>query len=280
MLTEGILPSVDMHSAPCLPTFCHNSTSFLLLGQLGTHGSPRQLMVLLSIRENPVMALVYESNATDSLLSSSACSSALPGYDTIITSILNSSGSLTFFFFALNTKVQSSNTASHSFYWADPEWTPEANLLICFRLLFQKKSNKISLVVQWFRICLPRWATWVWSLVWENPTCHGATRWAHWNYWSQYPLPDLVSQGITIPTATMKGRWRGRGVGNKCRENVPNKQKYLNAEQIRGKKKSHVSDYMVHWTWSPYRPLKTVYKTCCKGIRLVKGQIHGVGYQL
>jgi hypothetical protein len=58
------------------------------------------------------------------------------------------------------------------------------------------------------------------------------------------------------------------------------KQKYLNAEQIRGKKKCLVSDHMVHWTRSPYRPLKTVYKTCCKGIRLVKGQMRGVGYQL
>ena len=98
MLTEGILPSVDIPSAPCLPTFCHNSTSFLLLGQLGTHWSPRQLMVLLLTWENLVMSLVYGSHATDSLLSSSACSAALPGYDAIITSILNSSGSLPFFF--------------------------------------------------------------------------------------------------------------------------------------------------------------------------------------
>ena len=56
-------------------------------------------MVLLLTGENLVMSLVYRSNATGSLLSSSACPVALPGYEAIITSILNSSGSLTFFFF-------------------------------------------------------------------------------------------------------------------------------------------------------------------------------------
>jgi len=131
MLTEGILPSVDMHSAPCLPTFCHNSTSFLLLGQLGTHWSPRQLMVLLSTQENPVMSLVYGSNATDSLLSSSACSSALPGYDTIITSILNSSGSLTFFF--LPSTLKSNLQTLEVIVFIELILSE----LLCFRLLFQ-----------------------------------------------------------------------------------------------------------------------------------------------
>ena len=69
----------------------------------------------------------------------------------------------------------------HSFYWADPEWALQPYLLLCFRLVFQKKSKKTSLVVQWFRICLPRQATWVRSLVWENPTCHGATKCVHCN---------------------------------------------------------------------------------------------------
>ena len=32
-----------------------------------------------------------------------------------------------------------------------------------------------SLVVLWVRICLPVQGTWVWSLVWEDYTCHGAT---------------------------------------------------------------------------------------------------------
>ena len=33
-----------------------------------------------------------------------------------------------------------------------------------------------SLVVQWLRICLPMQGTQVRALVWEDPTCHGATR--------------------------------------------------------------------------------------------------------
>ena len=33
-----------------------------------------------------------------------------------------------------------------------------------------------SLVVQWLRICLPMQGTRVRALVWEDPTCRGATR--------------------------------------------------------------------------------------------------------
>ena len=33
-----------------------------------------------------------------------------------------------------------------------------------------------SLVAQWLRICLPMQGTWVQSLVWEDPTCLGATK--------------------------------------------------------------------------------------------------------
>ena len=33
-----------------------------------------------------------------------------------------------------------------------------------------------SLVVEWIKICLPMQGTQVWSLVWEDLTCHGATK--------------------------------------------------------------------------------------------------------
>ena len=33
-----------------------------------------------------------------------------------------------------------------------------------------------SLVAQWLRICLPMQGTRVRALVWEDPTCHGATK--------------------------------------------------------------------------------------------------------
>ena len=39
-----------------------------------------------------------------------------------------------------------------------------------------------SLVVQWLRIHLPRQGTQVRSLVWEVPTCRGATKSVHHNY--------------------------------------------------------------------------------------------------
>ena len=39
-----------------------------------------------------------------------------------------------------------------------------------------------SLVVQWLRICLPMQGTRVRALVWEDPTCCGATRPVSHNY--------------------------------------------------------------------------------------------------
>ena len=37
------------------------------------------------------------------------------------------------------------------------------------------------------RICLPMQGTWVWSLVQEDSTCHGATKPMSHNYWTQVP---------------------------------------------------------------------------------------------
>ena len=39
-----------------------------------------------------------------------------------------------------------------------------------------------SLVAQWLRICLPMQGTWVQALVWEDPTCRGATKPVRHNY--------------------------------------------------------------------------------------------------
>ena len=39
-----------------------------------------------------------------------------------------------------------------------------------------------SLVAQWLRICLPMQGTRVRALVWEDPTCRGATRPASHSY--------------------------------------------------------------------------------------------------
>ena len=41
-----------------------------------------------------------------------------------------------------------------------------------------------SLMAQWLRIRLPMQGTWVQALVQEDPTCHGATKPVHHNYWT------------------------------------------------------------------------------------------------
>ena len=42
--------------------------------------------------------------------------------------------------------------------------------------VLKNRKHWASLVVQWLRICLPRQGTRVRALVWEDPTCRGATR--------------------------------------------------------------------------------------------------------
>ena len=53
-------------------------------------------------------------------------------------------------------------------------------------LLSRSKTIHVgaSLVVQWLGICLPMQGTWVWSLVQEDPTCHGATNLLYHNCWA------------------------------------------------------------------------------------------------
>ena len=45
-----------------------------------------------------------------------------------------------------------------------------------------KTETGTYLVVQWVRICLAMQGTLVQSLVWEDPTCHSATKPKHHNY--------------------------------------------------------------------------------------------------
>ena len=45
-----------------------------------------------------------------------------------------------------------------------------------------RKTKGASLVAQWLRICLPMQGTRVRALVWEDPTCRGATRPVSHNY--------------------------------------------------------------------------------------------------
>ena len=48
--------------------------------------------------------------------------------------------------------------------------------------MLDKNHSRASLVAQWLRICLPMQGTRVRALVWEDPTCHGATRPVSHNY--------------------------------------------------------------------------------------------------
>ena len=47
-----------------------------------------------------------------------------------------------------------------------------------------KQKQGASLVAQWLRICLPMQGTWAQALVWEDPTCHRATKPMRHNYWA------------------------------------------------------------------------------------------------
>ena len=44
-------------------------------------------------------------------------------------------------------------------------------------------------MVQWIGIHLPIQGTWVWSLVWKDSTCHGATKPMHHHYWAHAVEP-------------------------------------------------------------------------------------------
>ena len=47
---------------------------------------------------------------------------------------------------------------------------------------YQERQGETSLVAQWLRIRLLMQGTRVQALVWEDPTCHGATKPVHHNY--------------------------------------------------------------------------------------------------
>ena len=51
-------------------------------------------------------------------------------------------------------------------------------------LLYFKLTIGTSLMAQWLRICLPMQGTRVQALVREDPTCRGATKPVHHNYWA------------------------------------------------------------------------------------------------
>ena len=85
------------------------------------------------------------------------------------------------------------------------------HLMFSFRIAL---CSGTSLVVQWWRICLPMQGTRVRALVWEDPTCCGATkpvRHSYWacalepvshNYWAR--MPQLLKPACLEPVLCNK----------------------------------------------------------------------------
>ena len=66
--------------------------------------------------------------------------------------------------------------------WRAVRSTRRTYQTLCSSSSFKKKYHRASLVAQWLRVCLPVQGTRVRALVWEDPTCHGATRPVSHNY--------------------------------------------------------------------------------------------------
>ena len=70
-------------------------------------------------------------------------------------------------------------------------WAPTMPQVLLLALVRRSRGNlkwqsRTSLMVQWIKIWLQMQATWVWSLVWEDPTCHGAAKPVHHKYWGHH----------------------------------------------------------------------------------------------
>ena len=93
----------------------------------------------------------------------------------------------------------------------DNQMADEGKLL--FKEIFQLKSKEgmimielkhhhfgTSLLAQWLKIRLPMQGTQVRALLWEDPTCHGATKLVRQNYWACTLEP--ASDNYWSPRAT------------------------------------------------------------------------------
>ena len=70
------------------------------------------------------------------------------------------------------------------------------------------KNVGASLVAQWLRICLPMQGTRVQALVWEDPTCCGATRPVSHNYWACTSGACALQQERPRQWEARAPRWR------------------------------------------------------------------------
>ena len=83
-----------------------------------------------------------------------------------------------------------------------------------------KQWPRASLVAQWLRICLPMQGTRVQALVWEDPTCRGATGPVSHNYWA-------YASGACAPQQREAATVRGPSTAMKSGPRLPQLEKAL-----------------------------------------------------
>ena len=74
-------------------------------------------------------------------------------------------------------------------------------ICMCGNILLKINRSRTSLVAQWLRIHLPMQGTWVQSLVWEDSTCHRATKPVRHNYWACTLEPTSHNYWARTPRA-------------------------------------------------------------------------------
>ena len=85
----------------------------------------------------------------------------------------------------------------------EPRWLHATTWMNLKCILTQKVIHGSSLVAQWLRIRLPMQGTWVRALVWEDPTCPGATRPVSHNCWA-------CASGARAPQQERPRWWEAR----------------------------------------------------------------------
>ena len=95
-----------------------------------------------------------------------------------------------------------------------------------------------SLVAKWLRIHLPRQGTWVQALVWEDPTCRGATKPVRHNYWARALEPANHNYWACALELVNHNYWA----------RVPQLLKPAYLEPVLRNKRSHRNEKPVHRT--------------------------------
>ena len=119
-------------------------------------------------------------------------------------------------------------------------------------------------MVQWLRICLPMQGTRVQALVWEDPTCCGATKSAHHHYWAcalepasqkywvhtpQLLKPTCSNKDPTQPKKKEKERERERERERKEERKKERKKERgrIKKSLLKGFKKQNKTRFTDHW---------------------------------